>query len=61
MLLLSRKLGEEIVIDGNIRITVSDLASGQLKLGIQAPREVRVFRAELLEERAREPHLETVA
>jgi carbon storage regulator len=48
MLVLSRKLGEQIQIGDNIRITVVDIDRGKIRLGIDAPREVRVFRQELI-------------
>lgn len=48
MLVLSRKLGEKIVINNNIVITVVDIDRGKIRLGIEAPREVPVFRKELL-------------
>ncbi len=47
MLVLSRKLQEEIVIGGNIRITVVEVAGGRVKLGITAPSEIPVHRAEI--------------
>ncbi len=49
MLVLSRKLGEEIVIDGGIRITVVDIDRGKIRLGITAPKDVNIWRAELSE------------
>jgi carbon storage regulator len=48
MLVLSRKLGEKIFIGENICITVVDIDRGKIRLGIEAPREVPVFRQELL-------------
>lgn len=48
MLVLSRKLGERIVIDGNIVLTVVKIDRNQVRLGIEAPPEVPVFREELL-------------
>ena len=48
MLVLSRKLGEKIVINNNISITVVDIDRGKIRLGIEAPREVPIFRKELL-------------
>ena len=48
MLVLSRKLGEKICIGENICITVVDIDRGKLRLGIEAPRDVPVFRQELL-------------
>ena len=48
MLVLSRKLGEKIFIGDNICITVVDIDRGKIRLGIEAPRTVPVFRQELL-------------
>jgi len=48
MLVLSRKLGEKICIGENICITIVDIDRGKIRLGIEAPREVPVFRQELL-------------
>ena len=48
MLVLSRKLGEKIYINDNISITVVDIDRGKIRLGIEAPRNVPIFRQELL-------------
>ena len=48
MLVLSRKLGEKIYIGENICITVVDIDRGKIRLGIEAPRNVPVYRQELL-------------
>ena len=48
MLVLSRKLGEKIFIGDNICITVVDIDRGKIRLGIEAPRDVKIFREELL-------------
>ncbi len=48
MLVLSRKLGEKIYISDNICITVVDIDRGKIRLGIEAPRNVPIFRKELL-------------
>jgi carbon storage regulator len=48
MLVLSRKLGEKIVIGDNISITIVDIDRGKIRLGIEAPRNVPIFRQELL-------------
>ncbi len=50
MLVLSRKLGEKIYISDNICITVVDIDRGKIRLGIEAPRNVPIFRQELLAE-----------
>ena len=51
MLVLSRKLNEKIVIDGGIVITVVKVDRNQVRLGIEAPDHVGVFREEILETR----------
>ena len=47
MLILGRKLNEEIVIDGKIFIRVLRIENDAIKLGIQAPAEVSVHRKEI--------------
>ena len=47
MLQLSRKAGETIVIGDDIRITVMQVAGGSVRVGIEAPRSVPVYREEL--------------
>jgi carbon storage regulator len=49
MLILTRKLGENIRIGDNIRIVVLDIKGGQVKLGIDAPPSVAVHREEIYE------------
>ena len=48
MLVLTRKLGEAIVIDNNITVTVLEKASGGVKIGFSAPEEVPIYREEML-------------
>ena len=50
MLILSRKAGDAIVIDGGIRIVVVQCERGPVRIGIEAPAEVTILRAELLEQ-----------
>jgi carbon storage regulator len=47
MLVLSRKVGERIVIADNITIVVHKVAGNRVSLGVEAPRDVRVVRGEL--------------
>jgi carbon storage regulator len=47
MLVLSRKLNEKIVIDGGIVVTVVKIDRNQVRLGIEAPENVRIFREEI--------------
>ncbi|NLI70041.1 MAG: carbon storage regulator CsrA [Firmicutes bacterium] len=49
MLVLTRKLGESIMIGGNIKITVVTIDGGAVRLGIEAPANVSVYRQELYE------------
>ncbi len=48
MLVLSRKLGEKLCIGDNVVITVVDIDRGKIRLGIEAPRDVPIYRQELL-------------
>ena len=50
MLVLSRKTGEGITIDQDIMIDIVAIDGDRVRIGIQAPKEVRIFRKELLEE-----------
>jgi carbon storage regulator len=49
MLLLTRTIGETIIIDGDVKITVSDIQGNHIKLAIDAPKEVKVYREEIYE------------
>jgi len=50
MLILSRKAGDAIVIDGGIRIVVVQCDRGTVRIGIEAPADVTILRAELVEQ-----------
>ena len=47
MLALTRKRGESLVINNNIEITVLEIRGDQIKLGIQAPKNVPIYRKEV--------------
>ncbi len=49
MLILARRIGESIVIGDNITVTVVQLRSGRVRLGIEAPSDVSVHRQEVFE------------
>ena len=51
MLVLTRRVGEEIVIDGNIRVTVVAVKGDKIRLGISAPPSVIVDRKEVHDRR----------
>ena len=61
MLVLSRKLGEKIYINDNICITVVDIDRGKIRLGIEAPRDIPIFRQELLERAEGKENAKTAA
>lgn len=50
MLILSRKKGESIIIDDNIVLSVVDVCGENVKIGIDAPRSVAIYRSEVYEE-----------
>ena len=50
MLVLSRKLNQSIVIGDDVRIVVVSVDRDQVKLGVEAPREVSVHRSEVYEQ-----------
>ena len=51
MLVLSRKLGEKIVIGDNIVVTVVKIDRNQIRIGIEAPSEIPVYREEIAPQR----------
>jgi carbon storage regulator len=53
MLVLTRKPNQAIVIGDNVRVVIVSVDRDQVRLGIEAPREVSVHRAEIYEEIAR--------
>ena len=50
MLILSRRTNQSIIINDNIIVTVLEMSGDQVRLGIQAPREVKVHREEVQRE-----------
>jgi len=51
MLVLSRRVGEEIIIDDDIHVTVVAVSGDKVRIGISAPKEVVVDRSEVHEKR----------
>ncbi len=47
MLALSRKKNEALIINNNIEITILEVKGDQVKVGIEAPREIPVYRKEV--------------
>ena len=51
MLVLTRKVGEEIIVGGNILIQVVDINGGKVRIGVAAPRDITVDRMEVHQKR----------
>lgn len=47
MLALSRKKNEALVVNNNIEITILDIKGDQVKIGIQAPKQIPIYRKEV--------------
>jgi len=50
MLIITRKEGESFLIGDNIEITITKVADGNVKIGIEAPKEMIILRKELYKE-----------
>jgi carbon storage regulator len=49
MLILTRKVGERLIIGTDVTVTILSLKGNQIRIGIDAPREVKVHREEVFE------------
>lgn len=47
MLVLTRKIGEGIVIDEDVRVTLLENRDGKIRIGIEAPKEKKIYRQEI--------------
>ncbi len=47
MLILTRKLGESIIIDEDVQISVIEINKNNIKIGVNAPKELSIFREEV--------------
>jgi len=47
MLILTRKVGESIMIGDSIEVKVLGIRSGQIKIGVEAPKDITVHREEI--------------
>ena len=60
MLVLSRKVGDKLVIDGNITVEVVKIQGNRISLGIVAPSNVKILRGELTEQQTKAQIVELV-
>lgn len=60
MLILTRKVGESVLIGDDISITVLSVRGNQIKLGVQAPKEVSVHREEIFQriQQSKDEHID---
>lgn len=49
MLVLQRKKNQSLVINGNVTVSILEIGSDWIKLAIEAPKDVKILRAELVE------------
>jgi len=57
MLILTRRVGETITIGDNVRVTVLSVKGNQVRLGIDAPKDIAVHREEIFERIQRETQI----
>ena len=55
MLVLGRKAGQSLLINEKIRVQILEVGSKQVKIGIDAPRDISVFRQELVDKETNNP------
>lgn len=60
MLVLSRKVGDKLVIDGNITVEVVKISGNRISLGIVAPSNIKILRGELTEQQSNAQRVELV-
>ena len=60
MLVLSRKVGEKLVIDGNITVEIVKIQGNRITLGIAAPADVKILRGELTQKQSKTETTELV-
>ncbi|MES2674369.1 MAG: carbon storage regulator CsrA [Pseudomonadota bacterium] len=58
MLILTRRIGETIMIGDDVNITFLGITGNQIRIGVKAPREVEVYREEIYKKIQREKMVE---
>lgn len=49
MLILTRRIGESIIINDNVKVVILGVKQSQIKIGVEAPKEIPVYREEIFE------------
>lgn len=49
MLILTRRIGESIIINDNVKVVILGIKQSQIKIGVEAPKEIPVHREEIFE------------
>jgi carbon storage regulator len=60
MLVVTRKQGESLLIGDNIEITIIEMEGSNIKIGINAPRNIKILRKELIKE-VRQENVESIS
>lgn len=47
MLILTRRIGESIIINDNVKVVILGIKQSQIKIGVEAPKEIPVHREEI--------------
>lgn len=50
MLVVTRKSNQSLIINGNIEIVILEARDGSVKVGINAPRDIKIYRKEIFDE-----------
>lgn len=61
MLILTRRVGETIVIGNNVAVTVLGVKGNQIRMGIDAPKDVSVHRMEIVERNRLDAEMEATS
>ena len=61
MLILTRKLGESIIIGENVQLSVVEINKNNIKIGINAPQNITIYRKELFEKIKEENEMSSIS
>ena len=61
MLILTRKLGESIIIGENVQLSVVEINKNNIKIGINAPKDITIYREEVFEKIKEENKMSSIS